>query len=88
MLCFLKRQSNERIEKLEGQIKTYDSDLAKMRDHILRSKIKLDEKINENQCLTDKLTDMNRFCDCLREENQKLQLQIEHEQNKVQYEKI
>ncbi|CAF3388146.1 unnamed protein product [Rotaria sp. Silwood1] len=79
-----KRQTYERIQKLEEQIKIYESDATKMRDQILCSKIKLDKKIDENQCLTNKLTDMSKFCDRLEQENQKLKLQIEHEQKKME----
>ncbi|CAF4589809.1 unnamed protein product [Rotaria sp. Silwood1] len=78
------RQTYERIQKLEEQIKIYESDATKMRDQILCSKIKLDKKIDENQCLTNKLTDMSKFCDRLEQENQKLKLQIEHEQKKME----
>ncbi|CAF0994330.1 unnamed protein product [Rotaria sordida] len=78
-----KQQTYERIQKLEEQIKIYESDATKMRDQILCSKIKLDKKIDENQCLTNKLTDMSKFCDRLEQENQKLKLQIEHEQKKI-----
>jgi len=82
LFFYFKQQTNERIEKLEGQIKHFESDATKMRDHILFSKIKLEKKIEENQCLINELTDMKKFCDCLEQENQKLKLQIEYERNK------
>jgi len=82
LFFYFKQQTNERIEKLEGQIKHFESDATKMRDHILCSKIKLEKKIEENQCLINELTDMKKFCDCLEQENQKLKLQIEYERNK------
>jgi chromosome segregation ATPase len=53
-----------------------------MRDHILCSKIKLDKKTDENQCLVNELSDMKKFCDCLEQENQKLKTQIEYERTK------
>jgi chromosome segregation ATPase len=53
-----------------------------MRDNVLCSKIKLDKKTEENQCLINELTDMKKFCDCLEQENQKFKLQIEYERNK------
>jgi chromosome segregation ATPase len=53
-----------------------------MRDHVLCSKIKLDKKTDENQCLINELTDMKKYCDCLEQENQKFKLQIEYERKK------
>jgi DNA repair exonuclease SbcCD ATPase subunit len=53
-----------------------------MRDHVLCSKIKIDKKTDENQCLINDLTDMKKFYDSLEQENQKLKLQIECEKNK------
>lgn len=55
-----------------------------MRDQVLCSKIKFDKKLDENQCLTHKLNDIHKKCDRLEQENQKLKLQIEHEQKKVE----
>jgi len=53
-----------------------------MRDHVLCSKLKLDKKTDENQCLINELSDMKKFCDCLEQENQKLKSQIEYERTK------
>jgi len=54
-----------------------------MREHILCSKIKLDKKTDENECLTKELTNMKKFCERLEQENQKLKLQIDYERKKV-----
>lgn len=82
-MFLFKQQTFEHIKKLEEQIKTYENDAAKMREQILCSKLKLDKKLDENQCITNKFADMNKYCDRLEQENQKLKLQIEHEQRKV-----
>ncbi|CAF1205495.1 unnamed protein product [Adineta steineri] len=76
------RQTYEHIYKLEDQIKYYESDAGKMRDHVLCSKIKLDKKFEDNDYLSNELTNMKKFCDRLEQENQKLKLQIDFERKK------
>ncbi|CAM4803858.1 unnamed protein product [Rotaria magnacalcarata] len=78
------RQTYERLQKLEEQIKTSESDATKMRDQILCSKMKLDKKTDENLNLANKLAEMSKYCDRLEQENQKLKLQIENEQRKIE----
>ena len=55
-----------------------------MRDHLLCSKLKLDKKTDENECLTNELTSMKKRCDRLEQENQKFKLQIDFERKKVE----
>jgi chromosome segregation ATPase len=83
-LFFFKRYTYERMQKFDEQIKHYENDASKMRDHILCSKIKFEKKSNENESLNKELTDMKKFFDRFEQENQKLKLQIEHERKKVE----
>ncbi|CAF1659024.1 unnamed protein product [Adineta ricciae] len=76
------RQTHERIYKFEEQLKYYENDATKMRDHLLCSKLKLDKKTDENECLTSELTNMKKRCDRLEQENQKIKLQIDFERKK------
>ena len=84
LFVWLQRQTHERVYKFEEQLKYYENDAAKMRDHILCSKVKLDKKTDENECLTNELTNMKKRCDRLEQENQKFKLQIDFERKKVE----
>ncbi|CAF3742067.1 unnamed protein product [Rotaria sordida] len=78
------RQTHERIQKLEEQLKHHESEAAKMRDNVLCSKIKLEKKSDENERLTNEFNEMKKSYERLEQENQKLKLQIEQERKKVE----
>jgi hypothetical protein len=71
------------MQKLEEQLKHFESDTAKMRDNVLCSKIKLEKKSDENERLINEFNEMKKLCDRLEQENQKYKLQIENERKKV-----
>lgn len=80
---FSQRQTNERFQKLEEQLKYSENDAAKLRDNALCSKIKLEKKIEENERLNGEMNEMKKFTDRLEQENQKLKQQIDLERAKV-----
>ena len=67
-------------------MKHYENDLAKLRDSMLCSKIKLEKKSDENERLNNDLNEMKKYSDRLEQENQKLKSQIENERKKVSIE--
>ncbi|CAF3186890.1 unnamed protein product [Rotaria socialis] len=78
------RQTHERIQKLEEQLKHYESEGAKMRDNVLCSKIKFEKKADENERLTNDFNEMKKSYERLEQENQKLKLQVEQERKKAE----
>ena len=54
-----------------------------MREQLLCSKIKLEKKIEENERLTNELTEMKGKSERLEQEKQRFQMQVEHDQMKV-----
>ncbi|CAF2115192.1 unnamed protein product [Rotaria magnacalcarata] len=78
------RQTHERIQKLEEQLKHYESEGAKMRDNVLCSKIKFEKKSDENERLINDFSEMKKSYERLEQENQRLKLQVEHERKKAE----
>ncbi|CAF0961401.1 unnamed protein product [Adineta steineri] len=78
------RQTHERIQKLEEQLKYYETDADKMHDNVLCSKIKLEKKTEENERLINESNEMKKLCDRYEQENQKLKNQIENDRKKVE----
>jgi hypothetical protein len=80
--------THERIQKLEEQLKHFESDSAKMRDNVLCSKIKFEKKSDENERLINEFNEMKKQYDRLEQENQKYKIQIENERKKVKIKSI
>jgi len=78
------RQTNERIQKIEEQLKLTENDAAKLRDNALCSKIKLEKKIDENERLNNEMNETKKFTERLEQENQKLKQQIDAERAKAE----
>ena len=83
-IASLQRHTYERLQKLEEQVNYYESDAAKMHDHLLCSKIKFETKSDEHERLVNEFVDMKTKCDRLELENQKLKAQIEQQGKKIE----